>query len=320
MNKKIVLSIGIVVLMLNTGCQQSQISEETLNNERQTLEQLDSTIVQLIDENTELREALLKSEEEVQQLGQVSKDKEAEEKAALALAASRLGAEIYDKHYHFMEVHGDKAYVLYRRENPDDSEDWSDELWCLCASKSSVLLFEAKGIDFRVSSDNKNIAVSTFGENIYILNADGKVKKKFNIDDFKVTAYSDLSLDQWNSNGDVLWVQALETYKITELIHIKMPTWETKVYTMPSIIGVDYAFNPDTGWLAYSNYPLFLDTLGAQAYNESDAMTTLSLYNLDLEETLIVDTAQSNEFTPKWDDQQSLYYKINNETKHFELN
>lgn len=224
---------------------------------------------------------------------------------------------VHDKHYHYMEVHNEKIYVIYRRENPDDQNDWAGELWCFSPIEPPNKIVEGKGIDFRVSPNNKHIAVNVnFNNNISIFNSEGNLEKEFTEEDYNIREHCHIDLGEWNDVEDVLWLESKENYVTDTFIHIDTNTWETNSYPNEYVYTDDRALNPNTGWIAYSDYPVFLDTIGSTQYKESGKETTLFLYNIETQVRLTIDSEVTNLFSPKWISNNELVYMYGDETKN----
>ena len=225
---------------------------------------------------------------------------------------------VYDRHYHYMEVHDEKIYVIYRRENPNDQSDWADALWCFSPIETPNKIIEGKGIDFRVSPNNKHIAVNVnFNNSIGIFDSEGKLEKEFTEEDYNIREYCNIDLGQWNDTEDILWLESKQTYVTDTFIRINTNTWETNSYPNEYVYTNDRALNPNTGWIVYSDYPVFLDTIGSTQYKESGKETTLFLYDIKTQVRLTIDSEVTNLFSPKWISNNELVYMYGDETKHY---
>lgn len=225
---------------------------------------------------------------------------------------------VYDKHYHYMEVHDKKIYVIYKRENSDDQNDWADALWCFSPIETPKKIVEGKGIDFRVSPNNKHIAVN-FNKSISFFDSKGNFEKEFTEEDLNLREYCNINLGQWNDAEDILWLESKETYVTDSFIRINTKTWETNTYPNTYVFTDDRAFNPNTGWIVYSDYPVFLDTIGLTLYKESNKLTTLFLYNVETNERLTIDSQVTTLFDPKWISDNELVYMYGDEIKNYIL-
>jgi hypothetical protein len=227
---------------------------------------------------------------------------------------------VHDKHYHYMEVHDEKIYVIYRRENPDDQSDWADALWCFSPIETPNKIIEGKGIDFRVSPNNKHIAVNVnFNNSISIFDSEGNLEKEFTEEDYNIRESCNINLGQWNDTENILWLESKHTYVTDTFIRININTWETNSYPNEYVFTDDLALNPNTGWIVYSDYPVFLDIIGSTQYKESGKLTTLFLYNVETQERLTIDSQVTNLFSPKWISDNELVYMYGDEIRNYIL-
>ena len=225
---------------------------------------------------------------------------------------------VHDKHYHYMEIHDEKIYVIYRRENPDDQSDWADALWCFSPIETPNKIIEGKGIDFRVSPNNKHIAVNVnFNNSISIFDSEGNLEKEFTEEDYNIREYCNINLGQWNDTENILWLESKHTYVTDNFIRINTNNWESESYPNKYVYTDDRALNPNTGWIVYSDYPVFLDTIGSTQYKESGKETTLFLYSIETQERLTVDSEVTNLFSPKWKSDDEFVYMYRDEIKHY---
>jgi len=221
---------------------------------------------------------------------------------------------VYNKHYNHMEVRDEKIYVIYRRQNPDDQNDWADALWCFSPIEIPNKIVEGKGIDFRVSPNNKHIAVN-YDNGISIFDSEGNLEKEFTDEDLNIREYCSISLGQWNDTEDVLWLESKQTYVTDTFIRININTWETNSYANEYVYTDDLALNPNNGWIVYSDYPVFLDSIGLTQYKESGELTTLFLYNIETQVRLTIDSQVTNLFSPKWISDNELTYMYGDEIR-----
>lgn len=225
---------------------------------------------------------------------------------------------VNDTHYHYTEVHDEKIYVTYRRENPDDPNDWSDALWCFSPIETPIKIVEGKGIDFRVSPNNKHIAVNVnFNNSISIFDFEGNLEKEFTKEDYNIREYCNIDLGQWNDTENILWLESKETYVTDTFIRINTNNWASEIYPNEYVYTNDRALNPNTGWIVYSDYPVFLDTIGSTQYKESGKITTLFLYNIQTQERTTIDSEVTNLFSPKWKSDDEFTYMFRDEIKHY---
>lgn len=88
-------------------------------------------------------------------------------------------SDIYRNHYHNAEYHNGNLYIIHRTGGDTGYEtnlNWTDELWRYNQQKKGQRLYSVRGIDFRVSEDEKLIAIITNEEFILLDNNGGKLK------------------------------------------------------------------------------------------------------------------------------------------------
>lgn len=214
-----------------------------------------------------------------------------------------------DRHYHFMEVHEDELFAVCQRENLDNPDDWSDGLWCFSPYKEAELIVEGKGIDFRVCSNTGYIAV-TIDDSLKIYNNEGVLVQAIMNDQMLPNKFSNIQLVGWNDEGDRLWCAVMETYIVTQYLLIDPTTMNVTTYDDREFGSDEYVLNLNTGWIAFSDFPVVLDITAQDEYMTSGKITTLSIYNLFTKEEIAIDTAVTNRFKQKWDsDNELVYYK-----------
>ncbi len=214
-----------------------------------------------------------------------------------------------NQQFHNIEFRSDKIYALYDWENPEDEDDWSDALWCFSPYEDAKMIAEGKGLEFRVTEEGKLIAVEVDG-NIDIYDAEGNLIHRISDEDVNTEEYTKVRLEQWNDAGSVLWCSLMETYVTVAYVAIDTNSWEITKYNDRTFGSEEYVLNPNTGWVAYSDYPVTLDIIAFDEYMESGQMTMLYIYNLITKEERIIDSIETNKFKPKWSDNNNelLYY------------
>lgn len=207
-----------------------------------------------------------------------------------------------------IEFHEDRIYGLYKWINPDDKNDWTEALWCFSPYEDAKLIAKGKGLNFRVSKNNKYIATSTQGD-IQFYNKNGELLHTISKEKINNGEYPTLQLSKWNENGDTLWCELSETYNTIAYIKIDTETWEFVKYSDLNFMSAEHILNPNTGKILYSDYPVLLDITSLEEYEKSNELTTLSIYNLMTKEKIDIESAEANKFNPKWiNDNEILYY------------
>lgn len=220
-------------------------------------------------------------------------------------------SEIYRHHYHPAEYHDGNLYIIRRtggEEGFEDIPDWTDELWKYSSDKQGTKLSSSRGLDFRVSDDGRLIAVvgseSDDTQNVVIIDNQGGELVKF--------AASELEADYidplvWGKNSFWLVEKALPVP--IAFISIDKKSFEASKFSVNvDDMGIEYALNPDTQKLAYSDYPPLFDVDSAEEFRQSSKKVTLFVYDLSTDEKKIIDTSIVKEFNPKWIDDKTLEY------------
>lgn len=239
---------------------------------------------------------------------------------------------VCEHHYHSVEFHHDCIYAMYERDIPYDSTGYSRALWCFSPYNEPKLITESRSIDFRVSPGNDLIAVDKYGV-IEVLDTTGELLHAFDIDTLSTGIViedpydlSDLSLNLvgWNSDGDRLWCSLMWTYVTHAYVSIDVRTWEIELFDDFIFDTAEYVLNPNTGWVAYSDYPITFSVDERDLYHSTGAITTLYARNLFTNEVIELDSAVTNLFHPEWHDpsyheDNIIHYRIGDEPFSFSI-
>ncbi|HKL41439.1 MAG TPA: hypothetical protein VJ962_02475 [Clostridia bacterium] len=217
-----------------------------------------------------------------------------------------------------VEFHEDRIYGLYRWVNPEDNSDWKDALWSFSPYEEANLIAEGKGLSFRVSKNNEYIAVEKQGA-IEFYNEDGNLLKLISSETINTEDYAMVQLEKWNDNSNTLWCSLNETYNTIAYIKINTETWALEKYDDLNFNSAEHVLNPNTGWIVYSDYPVFLEITAFDEYMESEQMTTLSIYNLMTKENIEIEKSETNPFKPKWSNDHEILYYIGNQPFFYKL-
>lgn len=228
------------------------------------------------------------------------------------------GYTLRENHYHNIEYYEDKIYALYQWINPDDDSDWFNALWRYSPYENAKLIAKGKGLDFRVSKNSKYIAAEIEG-NIEFYNENGQLLNTVSNDEINTEEHTMVQIEQWNDEGDTLWCSLMITYETVAYVSIDTNTWTLVKYNGFSFHSAEYILNPNTGWIAYSDYPVMLDTIAVDEYVNSNHMTTLSLYNLMTEEKIDIATFEKNKFKPRWSSDNKLLYYTGIKKRSYQL-
>lgn len=219
--------------------------------------------------------------------------------------------EVLRNHIHNSEYHNGNLYIIRRtggEEGYQDIPDWTDELWKYDSNKKGIKLYSIRGLDFRVSNDDKLIAIIGAESNeldiLIFIDTNGKHLSEFGGDDLGIHLMQPLV---WGKN--TFWVVDLPPPYPEALIRIDINPFQASKYEVGSVgIGMEYVVNPDTGKVAYSDYPPLFDEDSAKEYEKSDKKVTLTVYDLVSEKKEEIATSITKHFNPKWINDNTLEY------------
>ncbi len=224
----------------------------------------------------------------------------------------------YLNHYHSSEgLSGN--YYLIRRTGDDSSTDsnWSDELWRYTPQKEETKMYSIKGLDFRVASNEKTVALTggdVIGEQFIFLNDRGKEIKRYNVKDLLTGKESKdyipmIGLLKWSDDSENLWGVLAEGGWIETIFSINISTWEVKKYSTGNLpLGLEFELNANRGLLLFSDYPVLLDVFSESEYNSSKKSVKLYIYDLDTQRQQTISTSITKRFNPKWLDDNTIEF------------
>lgn len=214
----------------------------------------------------------------------------------------------YTGHYNFEESHNGNVYLI-RRKGDTNADNWVDELWKYSLDNKVTKLFSTKGLDFRVSPNEEFIAIEN--RKIIITDSEGKIIKEFTDKDLniEITKHAFPELYKWSDDNQLFWGFYMETAWPVMAYSINLESWEIVNYNLMDLsIGDEFNLNPNTGIIAFSDYPVTFDIDDAEEFKESKKEVKLYLYNLNNKELKTIDTSITKEFNPKWIDNTTLEY------------
>lgn len=230
-------------------------------------------------------------------------------------------------HYHVAEYHNGNIYLLKRTGFVDGKpvdENWTDELWKFDESKRETKLFSAKGLDFRIATDEKHGAIF-FADpsqqgilDIAMLDKKGAVVKTLNSASLGLAKY-DLFIFPLFWAGDTLWFTAGNGPAISIVNKIDAnKDFSLKTYDVSAlpVQGLEFTLNPDKEIIAFSDFPVLFDKETADKFTASKKTVTLFTYDLDSKEKETIATSLAKPFQPAWFDPDTLEYNDpNGETR-----
>ena len=181
-------------------------------------------------------------------------------------------------------------------------------------------MYSIKGLDFRVASNEKTIALtggnvnSKIGEQFIFLNDHGKEIKRYNVKDLLTGKESKdyipmIGLLKWSDNSENLWGILAEGSWIETIFSINIGTWEVKKYSTGNLpLGLEFELNANRGILLFSDYPILLDVFSESEYNSSKKSVKLYVYDLDTQRQQTISTSITKRFNPKWLDDNTIEF------------
>ncbi len=219
--------------------------------------------------------------------------------------------DVYKHHIHPAEYKNGNLYIIQRtggEEGYQDIPDWTDELWKYDSKKQGTKLYSIRGLDFRVSNDNKLIAIIGSGSDnkdmVGFIDTSGKQLAEFGGDDLGISL---MKLLVWGEN--TFWLADLALPYPVAFIKFDTNPFQASKYDVENVgIGMEYVINPDTQRVAYSDYPPLFDVDSQNEYKQSGKKVTLYVYDLETDEKHVIDTSTTKEFNPKWIDDDTIEY------------
>ena len=216
---------------------------------------------------------------------------------------------IYAGHYHPAEYHDQQLFVILDR-SPSEEEPVR-ELWRFGPDGEGQKLFTSSRIDFRVDPVGKKIAVESTGEldenRIAFLNWDGEILQNLPI--YTAGENEHTYPRKWSRDGRYFWGVILLAGPYPEAFYrIDTQNWSSTIYNANLGFSHDYDLNPDTGILAFSDYPTFFEPTSRDRFVIQQREITLSLFDLERAEQTDLTTAPSHAFHPRWISDDVLAY------------
>mgnify|MGYP001570347197 CR=1 FL=1 len=219
--------------------------------------------------------------------------------------------EVYRNHIHSSEYHNGNLYIIQRtggEEGYQNIPDWTDQLWKYDSNKQGKKLYSLRGLDFRVSDDEKLIAIIGYEtdelEMLVLTDTNGNALAEFGGADLGVSVMEPLV---WGK--DTFWIVEKALPVPESFLKIDTQTFEySKYIVLDETIGIEYVLNPETKKLAYSDYPPLFDADSVEEFKQSGKKVSLSVYDLVTDEKTVINTSITKKFNPKWIDENTLEY------------
>lgn len=222
----------------------------------------------------------------------------------------------YLSHYHSLENQNGNLYIIRRTgdtSGPDNN--WSDELWRYTPQREEFKIYSTAGLDFRVTSDEKTIAITQGEENqlIFLTNT-GRELRRYSVKDFITGKESKnfspgIRLLKWSDDNKTFWGALFETISTETIFSIDLSTWQVQRYSITNLpIGAELELNDNKALLLYSDYPVFLDVDAAKEFEGSKKKVDLYIYNLKNQSQQVIATSISQKFNPHWIDNDIIEF------------
>jgi hypothetical protein len=105
----------------------------------------------------------------------------------------------------------------------------------------------------------------------------------------------------WADEQEWLWLQHSQTWMIEDFIKIDLITGEITCFEQNYGFQGEFALEPNTGFLCFSDAPVIFDVEDGEAFIKSNQEITLKLVNLFEEsKPQIIEVANSRHFRPQW--------------------
>jgi hypothetical protein len=226
--------------------------------------------------------------------------------------------DVYRQQYHPAEYQNGHLYIILRKGDPFAQDAvWSDELWQYDSQGNGIQLYSAKGLDFRVAPAESIIAIQydISGENpnegisLVFVNTHGDVVHELQVEaPDQLVAYAS-SPNSWSDDGLTYW-GSLDAGPTPHYFYVvNTASWQFSTYPVSQLhLGHDYALNPNTGRLVYSDYPVFFIVEALQEFQDSGKAVTLGLFDLNSQNVQIIATSAAKAFQPEWLDERTVEY------------
>lgn len=224
-------------------------------------------------------------------------------------------SDVYVDHYHAVEYHNGDIYLMKRvnYSGPGDT-DWQDELWEINSQLHETKIYSGKGFDFRVSPDENYVAIrEEFGEGndgVRMVNTQTGDIKSFIIKDLFLdpTAVS-IDLVKWADDSQTFWGAITHGQQKENYFRLIVNNWDIAKYESPGyVLNHENDLNPNTGVIAYSDYPVVLAEEDVQRLESDKAPVHLYVKDLITGHGGTIATSSAKRFHPVWQSAITLMY------------
>lgn len=312
--RKIIVTL-IIISIFTTGCSLSkpiikgQDTDEYISELEDKISKQEDTIKKQDDTIKTLEEKMNSLLNEVNNYNNQINLKNIEINSLLKFVKNSNEDNVYNGHYHFMEINKDYVYLIKRVGFDSESENWIDELWRYDLNGRKNKLYSCNNLDFRASPFNDVITIIEDNHLVFI-DERGKEIIKFDIEDMNIKD-KDLTIFPygWSDDGTQFWGKLSNTYDVNYFFNVDLDNIEVKTYDVSNLdFNIDYSLNTNTGILCYSDYPMLLDDVSEKDFMDSNKEVILKTYNLKTKEEITLDKSITKEFQPKWLNENTIEY------------
>ena len=213
-------------------------------------------------------------------------------------------------HYHAAEYHAGTLYII--RQWGSSEEGWKQELWKYDAEGLGEKIYSSERIDFRVAPDQSLIAVVQRGsedlsdDDLIFLDPQGNQVEIISPELENLF----LDLGEWSRDGSFFWGTYQAAYRPLYFYQVKIDSWEFTPYDLSDLsLEHEYALNPNTGQLLFSDLPVFFEVTGYQRFLIQQDPVTLYLYDFSDQSQRSISIIISKSFNPEWIDDHMIEYR-----------
>ncbi len=224
----------------------------------------------------------------------------------------------YTDHYHFKEHHNGNVYLIRRIEPAAGEEwtddNWTDELWRYDKNNKGEKLYACQGLDFRVSPNEKYIAIIDHDE-LCIIDAEGHKIKKYTIEELSNGEYKNedelhVDMQGWSDDSLNFWGGVNDLWLPLKLFKINAVDWSITEYDVTQLpIGdAEFMLNSNTGKIVFSDFPITFNVDDLSEFEASKEKVTLFYYDLAKKKLMAINSSVAKMFNPKWIDDFTIEY------------
>ena len=140
-------------------------------------------------------------------------------------------------------------------------------------------------------STRNNILVTTTGwsEDIIVVRRSGEILHRISIPEIFFMGYSGRVVG-WTVDETEVWVMFNMDAVTTGFGIINIKTGELTLFAPPPGFAVDFALDPDTGYIWYDDHPFFACAFTSEAVRASGRVFSLFAFNFFTGERMVIDT------------------------------